>query len=249
MMRRLPRRLRLPALGLLALVLTGSAALAERGLRQLDGFQVRRVDVIGTRFLEPYAVVQAAGLDTLSSVFDDADAWRAGVLTLPLVDDAVVRRRLPGTVEIVVREAQPVALVAGESLEAVDARGRLLPLDLAGAGLDLPLLSGVALRDGRLSAADGGLQALETLLSLRSEAPELAERVSQVQREGAQLRVVFRDEAAEALLPLDATGVQMRQLRLAFADLVSRGELPRVRRIDLRFRDQVVVSFLSSPVS
>ena len=166
-----------------------------------------------------------------------------------LVQDVETRRKLPATVQLVVTEVEPVALAAAGELRPVDAAGWLLPVDPAGLDLDLPLLSGVGAVNGRLTAGDGGRHALEVLMTLRRDAPEVAERVSQIERQGGMLRVVFRDQAAEALLPLDASGLQVRQLRLAYADLVSRGELGRVRRIDLRFRDQVVVSFLGSPVS
>lgn len=249
MIRRLPRRLRLPALAAVLLLCAGAVALAPRPLRELASFRVQRVEVAGTRFLEPYAVVRAAGLDRAASVFDDPESWRAGVLTLPLVADVRVRRKLPGTVEIVVTEVEPVALVSGPELRAVDATGWLVPLDPAGAGLDLPLLSGVDVQGGRLVPRDGARQLLDAVVALQRDAPELAARVSQIERRPGLLRVVFRDEAAEALLPVDASGLQLRQLRLAYADLASRGELGKVRRIDLRFHDQVVVSFLSSPVS
>lgn len=247
-MTRIPRRYRLPAAGALMLVIAVGATTAPRGLRHLETFRVRQVEVSGTRFVDPYAVVRAAGLTPLSSVFDDPEAWTAGVRTLPLVAGATVRRRLPSTVEIAVTEVEPVALVAGPELRAVDASGWLLPLDPAGASLDLPILGGVEAKGGKLVPAEAA-RALEALVALRRDAPELAERVSQIERGAGMLRVVFRDETAEALLPLDATELQVRQLRLAFADLRLRGELPRVRRIDLRFRDQVVVSFLSRPVS
>ena len=247
-MRWLPRRLRGPVLAVVVLLMAGGATVAPRALRGVDTFRVQRVEVIGTRLMEPYDVVRAAGLVRASSVFDDPDRWRAGVMTLPLVTGVEVRRRLPSTVEITVTEVEPVALVAGPELRAVDASGWLLPLDPAGASLDLPILGGVEAKGGKLVPAEAA-RALEALVALRRDAPELAERVSQIERGAGMLRVVFRDETAEALLPLDATELQVRQLRLAFADLRLRGELPRVRRIDLRFRDQVVVSFLSRPVS
>lgn len=247
-MRRLARRVRAFAVvGVAALLLAGGTA-APRALATLEVFRVRQVEVTGTRFLEPYTVVKAAGLNRASSVFDDDARWRAGILTLPLVADAAVRRQLPSTVRIEVREVEPVALVAAPELRAVDAAGRVVALDPAGAHLDLPILMGVEVRGGRVAAPEG-LQVLDALVALRRDAPELADRVSQIERAPGLLRLVFRDGSAEALLPPDASEVQLRQLRLAVADLASRGELGSVHRIDLRFRDQVVVSFLTRPVS
>lgn len=224
------------------------AWLAPRGLRHVDAFRVRKVEVIGARYMEPYAVVRAAGLDSTSSVFDDADAWRTGVLGLPLAAGVRVHRRLPGTVVLEVREVEPVALVAGNELRAVDADGRALALDPAGAPMDLPILSGATLTGGRV-AGDTASGAVAALAWLEHRAPDLAERVSMVEIQPAALRVLFRSERAEALLPLAPSQTQLNQLRLACADLTARGELRGVRRIDVRFRDQVVVSFLSTPMS
>lgn len=216
-------------------------------LRRADAFRVSQVEVVGTRFLDPYAVVRAAGLNGESSVFDDADSWLAGVRTLALVDEVRVARRLPGRITLEVREAEPVALVVGETLRPVDTTGRLMELDPAGATLDLPILTGVTV-DGGVLEEGASTAALATVAALGRRAPEVAERISQVERVGTALRVAFRDGKAEALLPIAATSVQLTQLRLALADLIARGELDQVRTIDVRFRDQVVVSFLDSPV-
>jgi cell division septal protein FtsQ len=217
-------------------------------LRHLGSFRVRSVEVTGTRFLEPYAVVRAAGLDRNASVFDDTDEWRAGILTLPLVEDVRIRRGMPGTVKLEVREVEPVALVADGSLRPVDARGRVLELEPAGIVLDLPVVVGAPLKEGRV-ATPAGASAIATLAALSVRAPQMAGRISQVEVSGGALRLMFRDVALEAVLPAHPSDVQLLQLRLAHADLRARGELDQVRIIDVRFRDQVVVSFLNPPVS
>lgn len=234
------------ALAVAAVVL--AAALAPRVLRDLDTFRVERVEVVGTRFSEPYAVVRAAGIEIGSSLFDDASAWRTGVLSLPLVAEVTVRRRFPSSLTLEVREVEPVALVASPQLRPVDAAGRILPLEPAGTILDLPILSGVALTDSLL--AEGANEpALQLLLLMRAREPGLVNRLSQIERWGDGLRLVMRQGGPDALLPLHSGDAHLAQLRLAYADLGARGELGRVRRIDVRFRDQVVVSFLRTPVS
>jgi hypothetical protein len=110
------------------------------------------------------------------------------------------------------------------------------------------VLAGVELAAGRLRG-EPARAALTLIGRLKTSAPELHERVSEIEVRPEALRIVFRDGGPEALLPVRPTGDQLTQLRLALADLAARGELDRVRRIDVRFRDQVVVSFLQSPVS
>lgn len=234
----------------LVLAVTGAAvgaALGPEVLRDADTFRVRQVEVLGARFIEPYDVVAAAGLDARSSVFDDADAWRAGILTLPLVDDVRIRRTLPSKLILDVREVAPVALVAAETLRPVDATGRLLALDPAGIVLDLPIVMGVAVRGDAVREGPSA-SAITTVATLLGTAPELAEEISQAELVGDELRLTFRGTRALAVIPVAATTVELTQLRVALADLRARGELDRVRTIDVRFRDQVVVSFLDTPV-
>jgi cell division septal protein FtsQ len=234
------------ALAVAAVVLAG--AVAPRLLRELDHFRIERVEVVGTRFSEPYAVVRAAGIAAGSSLFDDAATWRAGVLSLPLVAEVRVRRHFPSGLTLEVREVEPVALVASPELRPVDASGRLIALEPAGTILDLPILSGVAVADSTL--AQGAEEpALRLLLLMRAREPGLVDRVSQIDRTVDGLRLVLRQGGPDALLPLHTRDVHLTQLRLAYADLGARGELARVRRIDVRFRDQIVVSFLRTPVS
>lgn len=235
------------AAGVLA-VAAAAIDVAPGVLRLVPAFDVETVEVTGTRFLEPYAVVRAAGLDRPASLFDDADAWRVGVLTLPLVEEVRIRRRIPATVQVHVREVEPVALVEEGWLRPVDASGRLLPLEPAGIVLDLPVIAGVLVKNGRV-AGPAGVSAVATLTALAVRAPELADRISQIEVTEAALRIAFRGQALEAVLPRHPSRVELLQLRLAHADLRARGELDQVRTIDVRFRDQVVVSFLDTPVS
>jgi cell division septal protein FtsQ len=231
-----------------AAVAVAAVTYGPRVLRELELFRVEQVEVIGTRFLEPYAVVTAAGIDVNSSVFDDFDVWRDGVLALPLVADVQVRRRFPSVVTLDIREIEPVALVADGALRPVDALGRVVALDLAGAALDLPIVVGATIDDDQLGAA-AVASALTLLALIADQQGSLADRISQVEVMEGALRLVFRDGGPDALLPLDPSSGHLTQLRVAYADLAARGELQRARRVDLRFRDQVVVSFLRTPVS
>lgn len=239
----------LGALGLAAaFALVGVAwVYGPRSLRSLDTFRVRQVEVVGTRFLDPRAVVEAAGLGVESSLFDDADTWQAGVSGLTLVEEIRARRVFPSKVRLEIREVKPVALVDHGTLRPVDAAGRLLELEPAGIVLDLPIVTGVEV-EGRSVKPGVSAAAVGTVAALMVEAPDVARRVSQAELTGGALRLTFRTGKTTAVLPAMATGVQVTQLRLALSDLLARGELERVRTIDVRFRDQVVVSFVDNTV-
>lgn len=226
---------------------TAAATQVPQVLRRMDVFRVDRVEVVGTRWLAPHVALAATGIDPEASVFDDSRPWREALIQHPLVADATIERRLPDGVVVNIRETEPVALATTPELRPVDARGRVLPIDPAGGSLDLPLLvvrTGVA-DDGRLDRP-AALALLAGYERIRLLDPALAARVSEIHPVPQGLRFRFRRPlAAEALFPADAGPLHLRQLELTLEDLAARDELERLRRIDLRFQEQVVVSFVN----
>jgi cell division septal protein FtsQ len=157
------RRLTLPAasprlrfaLILLAGALTaGLAANAAPGLlRRLDYFRVRRVEIAGLQYLAPAKVVASLGLESNATVFDDLAAAGRRLTALPGIISAEVERRLPGTLEIAVVEALPVALTPRSGgLALLDSSGTVLPFDPALSAPDLPLAATADRRIARVLA-------------------------------------------------------------------------------------------------
>lgn len=237
-------------LGLALLAMAGGALAAAvsqtpKLLRRLDTFRVRHVEVVGTRFMAPAAVLKASGIDSTSNVFDDAAVWRQRLLRRPLIAAVEVHRRLPGTIVLKVTETRPVALIRGHTLEAVDARGRVLAIDPALTPVDLPVLDLPAdtTAGGRLRTPAAST-VLETLDRIRRFEPAFARQVSEVAltRDGAIRLWLRHPDRAVALLPEALDALKLRELVATLADLDARQELSRLRLIDGRFRDQVVVS-------
>lgn len=225
--------------------LTGAASAAPRWLRKAQAFRVRRVDVVGTRYLEPHRVLAASGIARTASVFDDAGPWRERVLRLPMITEATIERRLPSSLVIHVTEAEPVALARTPDLVPVDARGAVLPIPPGAADLDLPVLDADARvgADGRL-ATRTAVALAHTVEVLTRLDPPFARRISEVQAlTGGGVRLLLRDPRLEALVPAEPTAATLRRLRAALEDVNARGELYRVSKLDARFVDQIVVAF------
>jgi cell division protein FtsQ len=230
---------------LLTLVVTQ----APRVLRRLEVFHVAQVEVAGTRYLAPHEALAVSGIDAGANLFDDPTPWLEALRAHPLVAEAEVEREFPNRLVLRIVEVAPVALVATPVLRPVDGRGRLLPIEPAAEDVDLPVIaveSGAG-EDGRL-ADPAALVLVEALDRLGRLAPGLLAQISAVAPlAGGDLRLLLREPArGEALLPADFTALRIEQLRLTLADLEAKRELPRARRIDVRFRDQVVVSLTSS---
>jgi hypothetical protein len=110
-------------------------------MRRMQFFDVRKIEVTGARYREPSAIIAALELPDTPSVYDDLDALEDRLRRLGGIEEATVGRRLPGTLEIRIRETEPVALAQSRTgLVAVDRGGHPLPYDLAVAPVDVPLV-------------------------------------------------------------------------------------------------------------
>ena len=244
--------LRWVGVAVIAAGVTALAADLPRLLRRLELFRIQRVEVVGTRYMAPHDVLALSGITAESSLFDDADAWRAALEAHPLVAAVRVERDLPSTVVLHVTEAEPVAFVRTPELRPVDASGRLLPIEPAERSLDLPVLATASrIGDDERIADPASLALLAVLNAVRGSEPMLAAAVSEVApaADGAVRLVLGEPAHAEVLLPTDAGGLRLRQLGVTIEDLRAREEFARVKRIDARFHDQVVVSLTSRSAS
>jgi cell division protein FtsQ len=217
--RRLSRRV--VRLSALAMVLT-----APWWAQHLEYFRVRRVEITGTRYVPPAAILSALALDSATSLWARTGPLATRVRAHPQVRDAVIRRKLPGTLVIAVTENLPIALVESpEGVIVVDRDARPLPIDPSQTPLDLPL---VARRD---SAA---LHLLGDLLLLD---PGLFARVSELRWDAdGGMRVILAGVVVRTDPRVSAE--RFAEIVLVEADLLRRGQ--RVRELDLRYRDQIV---------
>jgi hypothetical protein len=233
---------------------TGAAAYAPRLLSRMDSYHVHHVEVTGARYLRPEDAVAASGIAPTSTVFDDFTPWREALLRHPLVLDVRIARRLPNTIVLHVTETRPLALARLGELRPVDARGRLLDIDPSRATLDLPLLNHGGRASDRELTDPVVLLTLATLGRMAELEPALFALASEVDPLPDGARLTLRHPAgAELLVPFQPDAERLRLLRLALADVggarsdtASSDQLPRLRRIDARYREQIVVALQPS---
>jgi cell division septal protein FtsQ len=197
-----------------------------RLLQGLEFFRVRRVEIAGVQYLAPATIISALGLDGRSSVFDDLLAAGSGLRALPGIRSAVVRRRLPGTLEVVVEEAVPVALAPrGARLALVDSSGTVLPFDPAATAPDLPI------------AASADRTIARVLATIREHDANLFDRISTARR--VHDDVVLEVEGRRLWLGPAVTAEDIRAVMAVAQDLARQGRM--YGELDGRFAGQVIV--------
>jgi cell division protein FtsQ len=197
-----------------------------RVLAEMSFFRLRRVQVVGARYVRADSIVALLGVDTTRSIWDETDDLVARVRKHPQVGDAEITRRVPGTLVVTVTERVPVAFVpTARGLEPLDAAGRALSIDPSRVNVDLPVL---ARRDTAV---------LRLLGELRERSPRLYERVSAARRAGRG-EIMLELGAVNVRAMADVSVERLGDILPVEADLARRQT--RAVELDLRYRDQVI---------
>ena len=200
-----------------------------------ERLKVGHVDVRGGHFLSEGEVRELLGPAVGENILGlDIDALKARLRACPWVADATVRRALPDTLEVEIRERVPLALAEADGLYLMDSEGTLI--DLYGprtAAFDLPIVRGLAGISGEVRR-----ERAQRAGALLRDLDDLAKEVSEVHvEETGDLRVVLRG-AGEVLL----MGAPPYRKKLTVF-LTLRSELdarcPAAEYFDLRFRDRI----------
>lgn len=209
-------------------------------LRNVPIFGVEDVRVGGAHFVPDAEVRALATFGPEASVWDDMRPIEERLAEHPLIREASVRRAGIHRVDVVVREVRPVAFVAIPELVPVDAAGRALALDPAGRALDLPILLGAGVDDGRVEPEAARL-ALEVLDQVSALDSAFTRRISEIRP--------LRGTSVEFVLlpgsPLDRVVLPIHDAAAAFLRVGSAVSLAEargpVREADARFDNEVVI--------
>lgn len=237
------------AAALSALVLYAAYRAADLAL-SAEALTVTRITVSGhTRMARGEVVALLDGLRGANMVLVDLEDWRQKLLASPWVADAAIRRVLPGTVDVLISERQPMGIGRiGDRLYLVDDRGGVI--DEFGpnyAELDLPIIDGLGAapgRDGALVDETRAALAARLLAALQAH-PDLASRVSQIDvTDRHDAVVILKDDTALVRVGDD----QFAERLQAYFDLAPalRERVPQIDYVDLRFGNRVYVRPLAS---
>jgi cell division protein FtsQ len=247
--RSLRRALRVLIVGLVVAGLAVAARVAADWAQRTPLLATRSVEIAGARRLDASVVRATVGIEPGTNLFAvDVAAAEARVADLPGVRRVHVARHLPGRVTVLVEEREPYALVNANGLHWVDGEGYLVSTDVRPGSTGLPILTGVGAPAPGVATPPENLRAgLALLHVLQRTSGRLATRVSEVDLGRPHGPMLYLVDGVEVRLGPDGWGERLARLDGVLAELDASGE--RVASIDLRFRDQVVLTPRVVPAS
>ena len=206
-------------------------AAAPLAFRHLAFFRVRQVELVGIRYLDADQILKALQLSPRASVFDDTAVLVDRIRAIDGVAAVAVIRRLPASLKVVIRETEPVALVADArgALRVVDADARPLPFDLV--SVDLPLVQTGAKGDSAVVAVLARIQAVDPALYQSIDAAGLVDSGSD--------DVALHFGRHRVLLRSDADPEVIQSVVLVTRDLAVKARV--YAELDARYAGQIVV--------
>lgn len=218
-----------------------------------ESLKLDRILVEGANILQVKDVVSLARVEPkakLSAI--DLYGVRKRLLQQPFIRSASVNRLYPGTVSIRIEERQPIGLLSGGQVRYVDAEGVVLPFVNSAVTVDLPAISGI----GGIQDAEAGkvfhekdlaeaIAILQTALAVDSTVYHFISEVDM--QNGGDVVLYSTDVVIKIILGRGDIAKKLVTLQSFWATFVKSADLEKVKSIDLRFEDQVVVKWNSQP--
>ena len=246
-----PRRAWLPHLVTSLRVFTAVALVAgvtlgtAHVLGRTQALTIATIRIRGNHRLAPGEILALLeGLRGQHILMTDLDTWRRRLLGSPWIEDAALRRVLPSTVEVVIRERQPMALARLHStLYLVDEEG--LVIDEYGpnyAQLDLPIVDGLGAdvpAGGASVDRDRAALAARVIAGLGVK-PAVLQHVSQIDVSNPNDAVLTLDSDT-ALVHVGTEQFLERVQAYQGLAVALHARVPDIEYVDLRFADRVYV--------
>jgi cell division protein FtsQ len=229
----------------IAVVLAGTGVWAAGAAVELPWLRVQHIRVRGNeRVHAGEAAALLEGVIGQSLLTVDLERWRAKLFASAWVADATLRRRLPGTIDVELRERVPMGIArAGTALFLVDAAGTVI--DEYGpryADCDLPIIDGILVAPVSappvIDRARG--QLVSRLMAELRTRPDLAKQVSQIDAANVHdVHVIL--EGDPAVVRLGETQFVERLDSYVGLQATLREQVPDIDYVDVRYGDRVWV--------
>jgi cell division protein FtsQ len=238
---------------LTGLLLVGMATMAVTANGWKRDFRVLRVQSRGNTLVADSEIVRMAAIPRGAKLFDiDLNGIRMRVQRNPFLKSVSVTRELPDGIVILVTERTPVAALVLDRILYIDAEGYVLPPVRSRIPVDLPVFT------GEFQAADcqpgqrigpGRLrEALEILTTAARIGNDLYHLVSEVHCAGDSMYVLYTtDSGVPVMLGRGSIAEKLVKFDGFWKQIVMQQGAARLKTIDLRFADQVVVRWDEGP--
>ena len=217
-------------------------------INQSTTLNLSDVIVNGNRLLETDEVLSLISVKQEQNITNiDLLEIQKSIESHHYIEMAFVSRKFPSTLQINIVEREPVALISGSELFAVDQNGILLPRTKPQALSGLPVITGIeGFKEipGTKIDSDRIVEAIGLFNIIRTVDKKLYQNLSEIRfnsRKG--FLAYFNDARFPAYFGFENFYENTQKLQAFFQRIHEEDRYNKLKYIDLRFHEQVVAKF------
>lgn len=238
-------------LGIWLLLPIGAAfiVLASLSWQWKDSLKLQKVTVEGSFILPSKQVVALASVPSKAGLFGvDLMGVRSRLLKQPFIRSANINRQYPGTIVLTIAEREPIASLSGGQIRYIDAAGMVLPYVNSPVAMDLPVISGLegiqSVQAGKVIENEALSSAIEILQTAQRIDSSMYHFISEIAMNRDRDVVLYSNDVGVPIYMGQGDVVRkLVMLQTFWNTFVKTNDPERLRDIDLRFSDQVVVKW------
>jgi cell division protein FtsQ len=237
-------------MGIMALVagISGALVLAYFGVIRAPFFKIKGVEITGCKKVDQSDLVRKMGITEETNILElNLQKVNREIESIPWVERASIRRRLPDRLVVRIWEHEPRALIDLDHLYYLSRTGKPFKRIQAGDDLNFPVITGLSKKLffeeflGSREVVDCVMSALDFIE--QNKTPFDLSQVSEIHvDEGGSISLLVNQGNLKINLGLSSFEEKFRRLNVVRKDLERRGRWKRVKWIDLDLGDRVVVS-------
>ena len=218
-----------------------------------ESLKMERITVVGANILPIKDILALARIQPKTAMSGiDLYEVRKRLLQQPFIKVAAVNRVYPGTISIRIEERQPIGLLSGGQIRYVDAEGVVLPYVNSAVTVDLPAISGIdGIQDaeiGKVCQQKDLAEAIGILRTAQAVDSTVYHFISEVDmQDGRDVILYSADVVIQIYLGRGDVAKKLVTLQSFWATFAKTADIEKVKSIDLRYEDQVVVKWNQMP--
>jgi cell division septal protein FtsQ len=234
---------------LLIPLLGGCIVLSVLAFKWRSTLTIQRVVVEGLRALTAQQIFSLASISLKSPMYEtDLSAIQQRIAAHPFVSGVTITRRLPDALRIQIDERVPVASLNAGGMVYIDAERVALPVVQSSLKFDLPIISNVTglgqMKFGEVvpSAELGeAIHILQTALDIDTSLYHFISEINM--NSGGDVIMYSIDVGVPIMLGRGDVGRKLVTLQSFWTNFVRTQDAGKLKYIDLRYNDQVVVKW------
>jgi cell division protein FtsQ len=212
-------------------------------INETEMFELKNIKIVGNKYLEEEEILSLSEIKTGVNLFDiETDSVASKILKNKYFEGVSINRSLPSSLIISVQERQPVAYLIDGNIYMVDQTAIILLKKPSMPEYNLPIITGLSVPN-LLADRTPLLEVLDLLSKVKKIDPELVQFISEIHSESKAAPCFYLIRGgAKVDLGYDSIHQKIYILSEFIKSNGMINQLDKIKKIDLKFTDRVVVT-------